>query len=125
MLGKQPGLLAGCACIAPKRKRQYASFAAMEDPKTKKSDAFEGGEERVGYEPVSYHRDEKEGLRGNTSDVRGASALGSLIASGGVIWGVYLATQRFTSVQNISPRGPIELAGVGILIWLHAKWRSR
>ena len=97
-----------------------------EDPKSEKTVSFGGQAERVGYEPVAYHRDEGQGLRRKRTEARGESAVGSLIASAGVIWAVYLGTHNFTSLGNITlPRGPIELACAGILIWLHAKWRSR
>jgi hypothetical protein len=96
-----------------------------EDPKDEKTVVFAGKTERVGYEPVAHHRDETQ-LRRRRTEARGESAVGSLIASAGVIWAVYVGTHNFTSLQDISlPRGPIELAGAGILIWLHAKWRAR
>ncbi len=94
-----------------------------EDPK--KKPGFDGAHEREGYDPVAYHRDETV-LRKKRTDARGESALGSMIAAAGIVWGAYVGTDHFTSMQNISlPRGPIELACLGIAIWLHAKWRAR
>jgi hypothetical protein len=51
--------------------------------------------------------------------------LGSLISVVGLIWGVQVATRdfaAFTRIDLYSP-GPLEIVGLGILIWLHAKWR--
>ena len=57
----------------------------------------------------------------------GEVRLGSLVASGGMIWAVYIATQHFTGLDSFSfarlPRGPLELCAAGVLIWLHAHWR--
>jgi hypothetical protein len=53
------------------------------------------------------------------------SRLGSLVAAGGVIWTANIATKSFTSLNNLLlPSGPLELCAIGILIWLHAKWRG-
>jgi hypothetical protein len=53
---------------------------------------------------------------------------GSLIAAVGVGWAVYHGTyiahdivQGFTAVYLKT--GPLEVCAIGILIWLHAKWR--
>jgi hypothetical protein len=51
--------------------------------------------------------------------------VGSLVAAGGIIWTVNLATQHFSSLDHIFlPSGPLELCAIGVLIWLHAKWRG-
>jgi hypothetical protein len=51
--------------------------------------------------------------------------LGSLIAAAGVVWASYAATKNFTGVLQIPPLppGPTEIGAVGIIVWLHAKWR--
>jgi hypothetical protein len=51
--------------------------------------------------------------------------VGSLIAAAGTIWAVYAATQDYTNLFNfqILQPGPIEVCALGILLWLHAKWR--
>jgi len=51
--------------------------------------------------------------------------LGSLIAAGGLIWAVRVATQDLASIWQltVAPPGPLEICGVGVLVWLHAKWR--
>jgi hypothetical protein len=58
---------------------------------------------------------------------------GSLIAGGGVVWAVYVATLGTPAVADALPAasgkiiitpGPIEVCGAGILLWLLGKWRS-
>ena len=51
--------------------------------------------------------------------------LGSLVAAAGTIWTVYVATHDYTNLWRLqfSPPGPLETSALGILIWLHAKWR--
>ncbi len=53
--------------------------------------------------------------------------LGSLIAASGISWSVYHATLSIDLVQSLSnimlKTGPLEVCGIGILIWLHAKYR--
>jgi hypothetical protein len=51
--------------------------------------------------------------------------IGSLIASAGTIWAVYVATQDYANLwrMQIMPPGPVEVCALGILLWLHAKWR--
>jgi len=55
--------------------------------------------------------------------------LGALLAAGGVIWAVYHGTyethdlvQGFTAVYLKS--GPLELSAIGILVWIHGKYRN-
>ena len=51
--------------------------------------------------------------------------LSSLIAGGGIVWIAIVAAPQFGSASGIVfPNGPLEVSGVGILLWLHAKWRS-
>lgn len=56
---------------------------------------------------------------------RGEETLGSLTAAGGVIWSVQEATQGLAELWQLRllPPGPLEVCAIGILIWLHAKWR--
>ena len=49
---------------------------------------------------------------------------GSVVAAGGVIWAVAIASKQFAASGIVLPSGPLEVCGVGILIWLHAKWRG-
>ena len=59
------------------------------------------------------------------ASIRREERFGSLIAAAGVIWGVYVATQNYDSLWHlqINPPGPLETCALGILAWLHAKWR--
>jgi len=49
----------------------------------------------------------------------------SLIAAAGAIWAVYVATVDYTSLWRVQimPPGPVEVCALGVLAWLHAKWR--
>ena len=58
---------------------------------------------------------------------------GSLIASGGVAWTVYKATDGLVLGDNaltnaasaiLAQRGPLEICAAGILLWLLGKWRA-
>jgi len=51
--------------------------------------------------------------------------LGSLISAGGLIWTVRVGTQDLASLWQLTvlPPGPLGICAIGILVWLHAKWR--
>jgi len=51
--------------------------------------------------------------------------IGSLLAAGGTIWATYTATKDYADLWRlqIAPPGPLEICALGILVWLHAKWR--
>lgn len=57
--------------------------------------------------------------------IRGEERLGSLIAAVGTIWAVYVATVDYNNLWRVQimPPGPVEISVLGILAWLHAKWR--
>ena len=57
--------------------------------------------------------------------IRGEERFGSLLAAAGMIWAAYVASVDYTILLTlrIMPPGPIEVCGLGILAWLHAKWR--
>lgn len=61
----------------------------------------------------------------NLDSIRHEELLGSLIAAGGTIWAVYVATVDYASLwrMQIMPPGPVEVCALGILCWLHGKWR--
>ena len=52
-------------------------------------------------------------------------SLGSLIAGGGIIWSVQEATKGLAELWQLRllRPGPLEVCAIGILVWLHAKWR--
>src|SRR5260370_21308385 len=51
--------------------------------------------------------------------------VGSMIAAGGMIWAAYVATTDYAGLwrMQIMPPGPVEVCILGVLAWLHAKWR--
>ncbi|MBZ5567900.1 MAG: hypothetical protein LAN64_08630 [Acidobacteriia bacterium] len=56
--------------------------------------------------------------------IHGEEQIASLIAAAGVIWGVKVVTSGpLPATAIVLPLGPLGTCGVGILIWLHAKWR--
>lgn len=51
--------------------------------------------------------------------------VGSLIAAGGVIWAVHAGTLHYAGLANVhAPADPLLICCIGIVLWLHAKWRS-
>lgn len=62
---------------------------------------------------------------GGLLSIRGEERLGSLIAAAGTCWAVYVATVDYNNLwrMRIMPPGPVEVCLLGILAWLHAKWR--
>ena len=62
---------------------------------------------------------------GSLLSIRGEERLGSLIAAAGTVWAVYVATVDYNNLwrMQIMPPGPVEVCLLGILAWLHAKWR--
>jgi hypothetical protein len=51
--------------------------------------------------------------------------IGSLVAAGGVIWAVHIGTLHYTGAANVHvPADPLLVCSVGIVLWLHAKWRN-
>jgi len=57
--------------------------------------------------------------------IRREERFASLVAAGGMIWAVYVATVDYSNLwhMNIMPPGPVEVCILGILAWLHAKYR--
>ena len=68
---------------------------------------------------------QKKSGQGSLLSARAEERLGSLLAAGGTAWLVYVATVDFNNMwqMRIMPPGPVEVCAVGILMWLHAKWR--
>lgn len=47
------------------------------------------------------------------------------ICAVGAVWLSWAATYRFNSFATLLlPQGPVEMCAVGILAWLHAKYRA-
>jgi len=62
---------------------------------------------------------------GSLLSIAAQERIGSLIAAAGTVWAVYVATQDYANLwrMQIMPPGPVEVCALGILLWLHAKWR--
>ena len=48
-----------------------------------------------------------------------------MIAAAGLVWATKILTADFTGVPNVQlpPGGPMEVCALGIVIWMHAKFR--
>ena len=103
--------------------------------KSDKGDFIDWDAGREGYVPTRATADVytaykgkplgKPSSQGSLLSIQGEERFGSLIAAAGVIWGVYVATQDYASLWHIDfmRPGPLEVSALGILAWLHAKWR--
>jgi hypothetical protein len=92
-------------------------------------------EEREGYldyqRPVAYVPlakptvEPKPKGQEHSLSVRAEEIVASLIAAAGGIWAVYVATVDYNNLWRlqIMPPGPVEVCVLGVLAWLHAKWR--
>jgi len=67
----------------------------------------------------------KASSQGGLLSIRSEERLGSLITAAGMIWGTYAATVDFDALwrMRVLPPGPVEVCMLGILTWLHGKWR--
>ncbi|HEV2487127.1 MAG TPA: hypothetical protein VGT08_16480 [Terracidiphilus sp.] len=103
-------------------------------PVVEKKDFIDWDAGREGYQqqPTSYAAGAPAAKSAATieaektlASIRLEERLGSLVAAAGTIWIVYVATHDYTNLWRLqfSPPGPLETAALGILIWLHAKWR--
>jgi len=74
----------------------------------------------VAYAPI--HLDSC--TRKESTLIRRAEQIGSVVAGGGIIWTVYDVTHHSAEIVRFAlfPPGPLEVLGVGVLIWLVAKW---
>jgi hypothetical protein len=103
-------------------------------PKLDQSDYIDWDAGREGYVssrdkfvPVVAIQQPAKNAQGsdNLRSVRTEERWASLIAAAGIVWAVYVATTDYDSLwrMQIMPPGPIEVCALGILAWLHAKWR--
>jgi len=85
-------------------------------------------QEREGYDqqpPVAYAAAPLDtSIRKEGKAIRRAEQIGSLVAGGGIIWTTYAVTHHFPEITRFAvfPPGPLEVLGIGVLIWLIAKW---
>ncbi len=51
--------------------------------------------------------------------------VGSVIAGVGLIWAAQVASSHYAILSHMAvwPPGPLEVCAIGILVWMHAKWR--
>jgi len=51
--------------------------------------------------------------------------ISTLLVISGIAWSAHVATKNFAGLMQLEllPPGPLEVCAVGILVWLHAKWR--
>ncbi len=88
------------------------------------------GDEREGYSgdiPVAYAPVRQPAPPPRQRRwVRAEERLGSLIAGGGIIWTTQAVTSHYEGLTRVGimPPGPLEVCAIGILVWLHAKWRK-
>jgi len=75
------------------------------------------------YAPVKPAPREK--TDGSLLSVRAEERFGSLLAAAGTIWAVYVATSDYNNLwhMQIMRPGPVEVGLLGLLLWLHGKWR--
>ena len=101
-------------------------------PKVDQKDFIDWDAGREGYAPtrdkfvpiVSAPVKKVPGRR-HLLTIRGEERMGSLLAAAGTIWAVYVATVDLDNLwhMRIMPPGPVEICAIGILTWIHAKWR--
>lgn len=67
----------------------------------------------------------KQSSEGGLLSGRTEERLGSLLAASGTAWLVYVATTDLAHLwqMRVMQIGPVEVCVLGILLWLHAKWR--
>ncbi len=60
-----------------------------------------------------------------TASLRLEERIGSVIAGAGLCWAAHVATTQAAVLASVAvwPPGPLEVCAVGILVWMHAKWR--
>ena len=103
-------------------------------PKPRQSDYIDWDAGRDGYvnSPAKFvpvvpvaKRPKKAAGHGHFLSIRMEERLASLVAAGGIIWAVYVATTDINNLlrMQIMPPGPVEVCSLGILAWIHAKWR--
>lgn len=84
--------------------------------------------QRDSYSPHTYvpkRTSSQLSTGGSWLGIRTEERLGSLTAAAGIIWAVYEATKGLADLLHLKvlPPGPLEVCAIGILIWLHGKWR--
>ncbi len=75
---------------------------------------------QVAYAPVRVN----SGAGKESIAIRRAEQIGSVVAGGGIIWTAYAVAHHSAEIVRFAlfPPGPVEVLGIGVLIWLVAKW---
>lgn len=104
-------------------------MAPFMPPSSAKREPDPWPEEREGYcqpTPVAYAplRLHSKAVK-ESAAVRRAEQIGSLVSGGGIIWTTYAFAHHSAEIVRFAvfPPGPLEVLGIGVLIWLFAKWR--
>jgi hypothetical protein len=90
---------------------------------------WEKGRDAYNNSPTAYVSTPKPAAKASGRryllSIAAEERLGSLIAAGGTIWAAYVATSDYAGLwrMQIMPPGPVEVCILGVLAWLHAKWR--
>ena len=86
---------------------------------------YGGARERVGYNydsasPRASSIDHEPWWR----RIRTEERAGLLTFAGGLIWATKVQTIEISNIfRLLLTPGPLEISGIGLLVWLHAKWR--
>ena len=84
-------------------------------------------DERQAYTPADaiYTKTDKRRALARQNNTRTQTRLGILLIGLGLIWATYAARADYAGLLQLRvlPPGPLEVCAIGILIWLHGKWR--
>ncbi len=60
-----------------------------------------------------------------TASLKLEERVGSVIAGGGLVWAAQVASTHTAILASVAvwPPGPLEVCAIGVLVWMHAKWR--
>ena len=85
-------------------------------------------QERQGYfeqPPVAYVTARvNAGADKDGTTIHRVEQIGSVVAGGGIVWTTYAVAHHSAEIARFAlfPPGPLEVLGIGVLIWLVAKW---
>ncbi|MGO9209238.1 MAG: hypothetical protein ACLP2H_03890 [Terriglobales bacterium] len=85
-------------------------------------------QEREGYSeppPVAYVTARVNvGMDRDSAIIHRVEQIGSVVAGGGIVWTTYAVAHHSAEIARFAlfPPGPLEVLGIGVLIWLVAKW---
>lgn len=84
-------------------------------------------DERQAYTPgdAIYTKTGKRRAMASQNNGRTQGQIGKLLIGGGMIWAAYAFRTNYTALwqPGLHVPGPLEVCAIGILVWLHAKWR--